>query len=377
MTLNVSSVTKVVLMVTLGCTSLNAWTYLSQSKPLFGRSFWTDVLKSTSIATLVTSPVLFESESFGIRVSHYHRFQEEKPLPQPLAAVVAFSRHAPQTAKLSLFAILAGCVYLFWMAPPLPDAPTSRNLALYIFFLVGTLANESWYIESMANGGSIHDENNQQRFGQFMSDVLAEQNHNFLRQEQQEKEYFAAKLAGKKMGHEIKEVKTVIHRIFHLPHSSPSRVEITFHVHSGYNCVPDKGSAFQRRDRSIWREAIGFFVWLLQGKLISTQDTVLDSELHTMISAEAKVSAKEFSESIQVDQEEKEAVLTKRFIRQSAFLKNEPLRTRAVTTTVRPKKGCYVYQTSFVAIMANGTIIEGWGDGHFFSSTAIDPEEQK
>ncbi len=95
--------------------------------------------------------------------------------------------------------------------------------------------------------------------------------------------------------------------------------------------------------------------------------TTLEKELHTKIVAEAKASANFFASSVEASLGTEVASA----IKGSSSIINSQERSEKVTITLNLEEPVYVYQTSFAAVMADGTTLNAWGTGYIISSKPI------
>lgn len=96
--------------------------------------------------------------------------------------------------------------------------------------------------------------------------------------------------------------------------------------------------------------------------------TLVEAELHTKISAEAKASATNLATTVEGSIGAEVAAS----IKGSSTITNSAERTTTDKINLSLCSPVYVYQTNFAALMADGTTISGWGTGHIVSPVPID-----
>merc|ERR1712021_54136 len=93
----------------------------------------------------------------------------------------------------------------------------------------------------------------------------------------------------------------------------------------------------------------------------------VEAELHTKITAEAKASATNLATTVEGSVGSEVSAS----IKASASISNTAERSQETTIHLNLREPVYVYQTSYSAIMADGTTIKGWGAGYIISNKPI------
>lgn len=147
--------------------------------------------------------------------------------------------------------------------------------------------------------------------------------------------YFAAITQCRRLGMEITKVNTDMVAIFQSLHARPGgddSYKLEVELKSGY-----------ARENSV------------------------EAELHTKITAEAKASATYLAASVEATV----GAEVSSSIKASSSISNTGERKEVYTINLNLRLPVFVYQTSFSAIMADGTTIKGWGAGYIVSLKPI------